>query len=68
MICQNHEYGHAVFSIADGVYSSVFYSLTGLHGLHVFAGLLLLFLMLGRFANRVFDASNNTHVGVMSAV
>ena len=68
VVCQNHEYKHAYFSMADGVYGSIFYSLTGLHGIHVFAGLILLFLTLARFLNRIFDASSHPHTGVSSSV
>lgn len=48
LLCQSHEYAHATFAMADGAYASVFYGLTGLHGLHVLAGLLLLLGVLGQ--------------------
>jgi heme/copper-type cytochrome/quinol oxidase subunit 3 len=43
--CQNYEYSHASYDITDGIYGTVFYSLTGLHGLHVIAGVAFLLLM-----------------------
>lgn len=33
----------SLFSINDSVYGSAFFSITGLHGFHVFVGLLFLF-------------------------
>src|SRR5918992_1175900 len=39
LLTQVNEYVKAGFSITDGAFASVFYGLTGLHGLHVFVGL-----------------------------
>ena len=36
------EYSNAEFTISDSVFGSVFFVLTGLHGLHVFAAIILL--------------------------
>lgn len=44
---QAYEYISGLFTIADSVYGAVFYTLTGLHGLHVFVGVLML---MGAFA------------------
>ncbi|MEM8808546.1 MAG: heme-copper oxidase subunit III [Cyanobacteria bacterium P01_G01_bin.38] len=47
-------YGQAVewnsleFGVTDGVFGGTFYLLTGFHGLHVFTGVLLQLIMLGR--------------------
>ena len=38
LLTQINEYVKAGFSISDGAFASVFYGLTGLHGLHVFVG------------------------------
>ena len=40
--CQIFEYLQASFTISDSVYGSVFYMLTGLHGSHVFNGVIFL--------------------------
>lgn len=37
-VLQIFEYYSAAFNITDGIYGSTFYTLTGLHGLHVFLG------------------------------
>lgn len=39
---QAYEYITSLFTISDSVYGSVFFSLTGLHGIHVFIGALML--------------------------
>lgn len=43
LIYQAYEYTSCMFSINDSVYGAVFFSLTGLHGLHVFIGVFFLF-------------------------
>jgi cytochrome c oxidase subunit 3 len=40
---QAYEYRHAPFSISDGVYGSVFFLLTGFHGIHVIIGTIFIF-------------------------
>lgn len=44
MYIQYVEYNHLNFTISDTVYCSVFYVLTGFHGIHVIIGNLLLFI------------------------
>ena len=39
---QSIEYFHSEFTIADSVFGSLFFTLTGLHGLHVKAAVILL--------------------------
>lgn len=39
---QSFEYISSMFTIGDSVYGSVFFSLTGLHGFHVFIGAIFL--------------------------
>jgi cytochrome c oxidase subunit 3 len=45
---QIFEYSHAPFSFSDGVYGSVFYILTGFHGLHVLIGTIFILVQLVR--------------------
>jgi cytochrome c oxidase subunit 3 len=42
LFIQLNEYVHIGFSARDGAFGTIFYGLTGLHGAHVFVGLLLL--------------------------
>src|SRR5437016_3750689 len=42
LLTQIREYSRIGFAPKDGAFASVFFSLTGLHGLHVFVGLCLL--------------------------
>jgi cytochrome c oxidase subunit 3 len=45
------EYDEAQFSIADGVYGSVFFMATGFHGMHVLIGTLFLTYVLFNLVN-----------------
>jgi cytochrome c oxidase subunit 3 len=65
LLTQVNEYVKAGFSISDGAFSSVFYGLTGLHGLHVFVGLTLLMIMIVRAFRGHF--SPQAHMGVECA-
>jgi len=62
---QVNEYFKAGFAISDGAFASVFYGLTGLHGLHVFVGLTLLAIMNIRTLRGHF--SPDAHMGVECA-
>ena len=62
---QINEYFKAGFSNHDGSFASVFYGLTGLHGLHVFVGLTLLAIMNIRTLRGHF--SPEAHMGVEMA-
>jgi cytochrome c oxidase subunit 3 len=62
---QVNEYFKAGFAISDGAFASVFYGLTGLHGLHVFVGLTLLAIMNIRTFRGHF--SPERHMGVEMA-
>lgn len=59
LIVQISEYASASFSIADGVYGSVFFLLTGFHGFHVLVGCV----MLAFSFVRAHSFSKRSHVG-----
>jgi len=42
LFLQYNEYSNGEFTIADSVFGSVFYMTTGLHAIHVIAGVLFL--------------------------
>jgi cytochrome c oxidase subunit III len=42
LLTQAIEYSHIGFNTGDGAFASTFFGLTGLHGVHVFVGLVLL--------------------------
>lgn len=54
-IFQGYEYFEANYSIRDSVYGSVFYILTGFHGLHVIIGTLFLLIIFFRIKNKHFS-------------
>jgi len=45
---QVYEWAHAGFGLSDGVMGSTFFTLTGFHGAHVFAGILVLIVATAR--------------------
>jgi heme/copper-type cytochrome/quinol oxidase subunit 3 len=45
---QGVEYAHKSFHLSTNAYSSLFFTITGLHGMHVFVGLLMVALALVR--------------------
>ena len=55
------EYLNAPFNITDSVYGSSFFSLTGLHGLHVIIGTIFIFICFVRFLNFHFTVKH--HLG-----
>jgi len=58
---QGYEYRHAPFSISDGVYGSVFYMLTGFHGLHVLIGTIFITVQLVRLTKD--QLLSHSHLG-----
>lgn len=55
---QIYEYIKASFTIADSVYGSIFYMLTGFHGVHVIAGSIFIFVC---FVRAIFGHFTRTH-------
>ncbi|MCU0306721.1 MAG: cytochrome c oxidase subunit 3 [Thermoleophilia bacterium] len=60
LIIQLNEYAHLGFTPQDTAFSGAFYSLTGLHGLHVLVGLIVLSLCLRRVYAADFTPTNHT--------
>nr|ANC65483.1 cytochrome c oxidase subunit 3 [Hirudo medicinalis] len=59
------EYFNSPFSIADGIYGSVFFVATGFHGAHVIIG--SLFLMVSLIRSNLYHYSKNHHFGFEAA-
>ena len=64
LFIQMNEYVHIGFSARDGAFGSIFYGLTGLHGAHVFIGLLLLTFANVRAWRGHFGPQAKDHLGV----
>jgi len=66
ILCQLYEYRYSFFSMNDGIYGSVFYILTGFHGLHVIIGCCFLVTALYRLIHSHFTITH--HVGYETSV
>jgi len=55
------EYFNAPFNLSDGIYGTIFFSLTGLHGFHVIVGTIFISVCFYRFLSFHFTTSH--HVG-----
>lgn len=64
LFIQINEYVHIGFSARDLAFGSIFYCLTGLHGAHVFAGLMLLTFATIRAFRGHFGKDPDKHLGV----
>jgi cytochrome c oxidase subunit 3 len=64
LFIQINEYVHIGFSARDTAFGSIFYGLTGLHGAHVFVGLLLLSFANIRALRGHFGPEAKDHLGV----
>ena len=62
---QLYDYSTLGFTIRDGVYGTTFFTLTGFHGAHVFAGLCYLFIVLIRASTGQF--TRHSHAAVEGA-
>lgn len=60
VILQGLEYKYSSFTISDGVYGSTFYSLTGLHGIHMIMLAIMLIVCSFRIYN--YDFTSNSHL------
>jgi heme/copper-type cytochrome/quinol oxidase subunit 3 len=63
---QAMEYYEATFTIADSVYGSIFFMLTGFHGFHVLIGTLFLTVCLVRIIRSHY--TKNHHNGYEAAI
>jgi len=63
---QLYDYSQLGFGIADGVFGTVFYTLTGFHGAHVFGGAVGLTIILARTMQGQFSARNHVAVEAVS--
>ena len=63
---QLYDYSQLGFGIADGVFGTTFYTLTGFHGAHVFGGAVGLTIILARSLRGQFSAKNHVAVEAVS--
>lgn len=65
VFCQYSEYCFAPFSIRDGFYGSIFFTLTGFHGFHVIVGTVFLAVICFRIGFG--DFTNDRHFAITAA-
>jgi cytochrome c oxidase subunit 3 len=66
LIGQAYDYTVLGFGISDGVFGTVFYTLTGFHGAHVFGGVVGLTILAVRAGTGQFSARNHVAVEAVS--
>jgi len=66
MLGQLYDYSTVGFGLADGIYGTTFYTLTGFHGAHVFGGAVGLTILLARAVGGQFSARNHVAVEAIS--
>ena len=64
---QLYDYSNLPFSIRSGVYGSLFFTMTGFHGAHVFGGVVGIGVILLRGLNGQFSAKHHIAVEAVSA-
>jgi cytochrome c oxidase subunit III len=52
------DYAHLPFEVSSNAYGTMFYAMTGFHGLHVVAGIVLMAVVLGRMAQGAYRDGN----------
>jgi cytochrome c oxidase subunit 3 len=52
------DWTHVAFAVSSNPYGTMYFTLTGIHGLHVLAGLLVLWVLLGRSFQGAYDRGN----------
>ena len=63
---QLYDYSQLGFGVGDGIFGTVFYTLTGFHGAHVFGGTIGLTIVLARSLRGQFSAQNHVAVEAVS--
>lgn len=66
IICQYIEYTLCTYTIADSVYGTVFFALTGLHGFHLFLG--VFFLILSFYRLYTLQMTTTHHTGYSTTI
>ncbi len=66
LVIQAYEFATNGFGISDGIFGSTFYILTGFHGAHVLAGLLLISAVANRARLGLVSAAGHTAVEAVS--
>ncbi len=66
LVIQGYEFATSGFGLKDGVFGSTFYTITGFHGAHVFAGLVLIAIVANRARRGLISGSRHTAVEAAS--
>ena len=66
LVGQAYDYSRLGFGLSDGTFGTTFYTLTGFHGAHVFAGTIMLSVILFRSSTGQFSARHHDAVEAVS--